>query len=212
MYLTHHAYDEGQGGLWNGYPETAKEPAAYFVFTCNTCDEVLLYHYYADEVDFEDLFPFLCNKVKSMTWNEGEISRQLKLMWPQLWEDIHQYVPKTVRKIYLKALKNQGSPQIFAIEMRKAIEAICEERGIASKDDDGKYRTLGDKVKDLARIAMLPKPIVDIAHKIVKTGNDAAHSTVDSKIVPLIQNFFRVFINHVYVLPMQVQEWSSYQD
>jgi len=98
------------------------------------------------------------------------------------------------------------------IEIRKAIEAICEERGIASKDNDGKYRTLGDKIKELARIAMLPKPIVDIAHKIVKTGNDAAHSTVDSKVVPLIQNFFRVLINHVYVLPMQVQEWSSYQD
>jgi hypothetical protein len=47
--------------------------------------------------------------------------------------------------------------------------------------------------------------IVDIAHKIRITGNDAAHSTVDPKIVPLIQNFFRVLINHVYVLPMQLQ-------
>jgi len=49
VYLTHHAYDEGQGELWDGYPETAKEPAAYFVFTCNTCDEVLVYPYYPDD-------------------------------------------------------------------------------------------------------------------------------------------------------------------
>jgi hypothetical protein len=52
---------------------------------------------------------------------------------------------------------------------------------------------------------------VDIAHKIRITGNDAANSTVDPKIVPLIQNFFRVLINHVYVLPMQLQDWNDYQ-
>ncbi len=74
--------------------------------------------------------------------------------------------------------------------------------GIDSKDNDGKYKGLGDKIKELVRIAMLPKPIEDLAHKIVKTGNNAAHSTVDTNVVPLIQNFFRVLINHVYVLPM----------
>lgn len=213
-YSTHHAYDESTGGLWDGDPETAKEPAAYFVFICQTCDELLLYHYQADEFNFEDLFSTSKrNGVEYMTWDEAEIGKNLKLMWPQqLLEHIHHYVPETVRKSYLKALKNLGSPQIFAIEIRKAMEAICEERGIASKDNDGKYKGLGDKIKELARIAMLPKRIEDIAHKIVKTGNDAAHSTMDSKVVPLIQNFFRVLINHIYVLPMQVQEWSSYQD
>jgi hypothetical protein len=77
-YSTHHVYDESKGGLWDGDPETAREPAAYFIFICQTCDEVLLYHYQADEFNFEDLFPCKRNGVESMTWNEAEIKQNLK--------------------------------------------------------------------------------------------------------------------------------------
>lgn len=212
-YSTHHPYDESTGGLWDGDLDTAKEPAAYFVFICQTCDEVLLYHYQADEDNFDDLFTTSKrNGVEYMAWNESEIKRNLKLIWPQLWEDIHQYVPKTVRRIYLKALKNLGSPQVFAIEIRKALEAICEDCEIENQDIGGKPKNLSDRIGELSRKASLPPPIVNIAHKIRITGNDAAHSTVNPKIVPLIQNCFRVLINHVYVLPMQIQDWNDYKE
>lgn len=102
------------GGLWDGDPEKAKEPAAYFVFICQTCDELLLYHYQADEFNFEDLFPCRQNNVECMTWDETELTQNLKLMWPQQpLEHIHHYVPEVVRKRYLKALKNLGSAQIL---------------------------------------------------------------------------------------------------
>jgi hypothetical protein len=82
-YLAHHVYDEKQRDLWDGDPETAKEPAAYFVFACRTCGEVLLYHFQAiDEMECEDLFPVIQNQVKKMPWDQEDISLRLQLMWP----------------------------------------------------------------------------------------------------------------------------------
>ena len=203
-YVTHHAYDEKQGGLWDRDPDTAKEPAAYFVFACETCDEVLIYHLQAiDEFEFETLFPHTRNGIECMTWNENEIERRLRLMWPQLWEDIHQYIPKTVRRVYLKALKQMKSPEGFAREIGKALEAICEERRVTGPN-------LKMKIDRLCDEALIPE-MKGIAHRIRETRNDAVHENenkVTLKDVTLVQNFFRVLINHIYVLPMQVEEWN----
>lgn len=66
-YLAHHNYDEKRRELWDGDPQTAGEPAAYFIFACHVCREVLVYHYQAmDEFDFEDLSP--SNRMDSGKW------------------------------------------------------------------------------------------------------------------------------------------------
>src|SRR5438128_6087756 len=82
-YLMHHAYDEKQGALWDGDPDTALEPAAYFVFTCEKCDGVLLYYFQVfDEFEFDHLWPHKHKGVESMAWDGAAIERGLQLMWP----------------------------------------------------------------------------------------------------------------------------------
>lgn len=51
--------------------------------------------------------------------------------------------------------------------------------------------------------------VKQIGHKMIKTGNDASHSDIKPETVPLIRNFFSTLLNHVYILPMQIQEWDS---
>lgn len=213
-YLLHHFYDVKQGGLWDGEADTVQEPGASFIFLCKTCKQVLLYEFcFITPPDKKEIEGFIYyseeDGIRYMEWDEREIKSHLSLFYPRIYEDIHHYVPASVKACYLKALKNARSPQMFAIEIRKAVESICEERGIDSKDDDGQYKKLGKKFEELCKIAMLPSYVKQIGHKMIKSGNDAAHSDIKPENVPLIRNFFRTLVNHVYVLPMQIQEWDS---
>ena len=206
-YLLHHFYDQKQGGLWDGEVKTVQEPGASFVFLCKICEQVLLYEFcFLTPPDEEEIEGFLSyyehNGVRDIGWEENEIKSNLELVWPQLYEEVHNYVPLSVKKYYLKALKNVRSPELFAIEIRKALEAICTELNITDN-------SLVSKLEKLCKVAMLPESIRAATHRLRLTGNEAAHGGVDPKDIPLIRNFFRVLINHIFVLPLQSKEWDS---
>src|SRR2546429_6860768 len=126
-YLIHSVYDERQGGQWNGHPDTAKKPAAYFLFDCRTCERVVLYHYYADPFDFENLFPCKINGIESMIWDRQEIEQGLELKWPKLPAArlLSNAVPAQVKEAYERASRVKNEPNSFAVQIRRALEAIC---------------------------------------------------------------------------------------
>jgi hypothetical protein len=121
-YLAHHPYDAKQRDLWDGDPQTAKEPAAYFVFGCRSCGEVLVYHYEAeDEFDFEELFPFTQGGVEKMGWDQDEINSGLELMWPsrpkspklpQYRQEICPYCPRSARQRLLYGTNDFPEPYV----------------------------------------------------------------------------------------------------
>ena len=209
-YLTHHVYDEKLGARWNWDADKAKEPASYFIFSCETCDKVLLYHLYPDDVD--SLIPYKQNGKNFIDWDEEEIVNEFELKWPALYEDIHKYVPKSVRKQYSKAIRNIAAPQLFVTEIRKALEKVCDECEINKKDDTGKPIELSKRIGELGKKSGLPPSIIDAAHKIRLTANAAVHSDADINPanVTLSRNFFNLLVNHVFVLPFQIKDWDSY--
>jgi hypothetical protein len=51
--------------------------------------------------------------------------------------------------------------------------------------------------------------VKDMTRKILKTGNDAARADVDAASIALIRSFFRILLNHFYVLTLQTHEWNA---
>lgn len=212
QYITHHVYDESQGGLWNGEPETNEQPGAYFLFYCQTCSQVLVYHFYPAKDEVDDILSFYeANGVKRLAIDADDLIEGFDLMYPAIFENIDKYVPLTVKKQYLKALRSIGNPNHFAMELRIALEVICEENGILGNDINNKSKNLYQRIGELAITAKLPSSVEDIAHKIRVTGNKADHSSddLDPQIVPLLRNFFLILVNHIFVLPYQKHDWAE---
>jgi hypothetical protein len=210
-YLNHHVYDEEQGGLWDGEPETAKQPASYFIFACNTCEKTLLYHFYPTQDEVEDLLEYVMSDgYKELAIDVDDLLKNLDLVWPELFEDIHKYVPASVRKQYLRALRKVNTPNEFAKELRIGVEIICDACGIERSTGVD----LKDRINQLSQVAKLPSTVRDVAHKIRLTGNKVTHqpTDIDPQNVPVLRNFFRVLVNHVFVLPLQKQDWGSFND
>ena len=189
-------------------------PTAYYFYSCNNCNEALLYS--ADII-------VLMMKIDEETGNGPEleeatrdprIKEYMELLWPEQFEDIHKYVPAPVRESYLKALKHIGSPQLFATELRKALEVVCDECGIGRTDKEGKHIDLSVRISLLADSAKLPFVVKDVAHKIRLTANDAVHTgkeEIKAANIPILRNFFKTLINHVFVLPLQKEDWEKYK-
>lgn len=204
-YLMHYVYDENQGSRWDGEIETNENPASYLVLSCQTCEQLLLYHIYLTNDELEDFITFSKSGDRvRMDWDEEEVEREIELIFPSLYEDIHSYVPKSVRKSYLKALKSYRSPEAFVLEIGKALEVICQERGATGGN-------LHQKIERLSKIAELPDPIKSIALKLKDARNFAAHENgkIKPDLVPIVRNLFRVLLNHIYVLPLQQHEFDN---
>lgn len=229
IYLTHHIYSEKDGSNWDGNFENILYPACYYLFACKLCDQVLLYHYYFDDGAEADDTTGIMNSWGEPTVGKyfpltAKITEELQPLWPQnnfsepqinnpepqnTTPDLHEYVPNEIRKHYIELQKKRFSPELFAIELRKALELIWNDKNVEQTDADNKSISLLKRIKILCKREQIPY-IKDIALKIKFTGDDAAHLNppIDPKLIPLLDNFFVTLVNHLYVLPMQVMEWG----
>src|SRR2546423_7133430 len=115
-----------EGGRIVGYDASAE-----YVFTCSSCKNILLYA--TPWFDYSDDFGLDEDELLREAFELGsEVFAEL--VWPNLIEDIHAYIPDSVKKRFLSALKNIRSPKLFALEIRQAFEAICDEPKIPQTD------------------------------------------------------------------------------
>lgn len=164
-------------------PEIDSFESETIVCVCETCDQVLLY----DGVAF------------------AESGR-----WPELRYPRNSYlpdvVPGSVRMIYQEAsIVKQNSPSSFALLIRKALEAICEDR----KTPEG---TLAARLKYLANKGEIPPVLADVTEVLRTVGNTAAHGTLEKITAPMtwaIDDFFRAVVEYVYVAPNKLEEFRA---
>jgi hypothetical protein len=103
-----------------------KLPAAYFVAVCQTCHQLLLYG-------------------STGISSEEAAFRQAGLVWPQSGR-LHSAVPRTVAAIYTEAARIKSiAPNAFASQIRRALEAICEDRGARKQNLQASLKELADK-------------------------------------------------------------------
>lgn len=164
----------------------------YFVATCGTCHQLLLYWYQGDPV------------------NEGssgppDYFRQAELIWPKSGIS-KSVVPVSIAAIYQEAtVVKRLSPNSFAVQIRRALEAVCADRGASG-------RTLHEMLNELARRGDLPPVLVEMTDVLRLLGNVGAHAsdrTVRPSQVDALDEFFRAVIEYVYIAPAKLSRFRD---
>ena len=153
----------------------------YFVARCETCKEILIYY------SFED------NAFQSA-----------EMIWPNVGLD--KSVPKEVSRIYDEAIRIiHVAPNAFAVQIRRALEALCKDRGT-------KHRTLAEQLNELADKGEIPKTLSEASDIVRLIGNVGAHAST-TEVHPLqataIDNFFKAIVEYVYVSPARIREFKE---
>lgn len=110
----------------------------------------------------------------------------------------HFSVPEAIKGIYEEATRVKlSSPNAFAAQIRRALEALCADRG-------SRKGNLQQKLADLVSRGELPATLAEAADLLRLLGNIGAHASEQSvklNQVEAIDKFFRAVIEYVYIAP-----------
>jgi len=177
--------------LDQGYPrdDSASNdiPCSFYVVVCETCNEILLYHSFGDFVEDKDF-------------------HLAHLIYPDSGV-LHKSVPKTVCECYVEAARIKNlAPNAFAVQIRRALEALCDDRG-------AKKGALQLRLQNLVSRGEIPLVLAEMTDVLRLLGNIGAHS-VDQSVKPIhvlaIDDFFHVIIEYVYVAPSKLKEFRDW--
>ena len=173
----------------SGYESEGSDPArrtevpwGTFVAVCETCERILLYN----------------NPFRGMPANHFASG---ELIFPESGE-LHKAVPEAIRAVYSEAWRiKEIAPNAFATQIRRALEAVCEDRQTARG-------ALAVRLEQLADKGELPPNLVEVAGVIRLLGNIGAHAA-ERQVHPLhvqaLDDFFRAVVEYVYVAPSKLR-------
>lgn len=176
----------GEGYSMDGDLAGTNFPCACYVAVCETCNQVLLYHAIIDVVEDKDF-------------------HLADLIWPDPGV-LHRAVPKAVVDCYSEAARIKNlAPNAFAVQIRRALEAICDDRGI-------KKGALQRRLGELASRGEIPPVLAEMTDVLRLLGNIGAHAA-DQSVKPghvwAIDGFFRAVVEYVYVAPSKLKEFRD---
>ena len=180
-------------------------PQAYghLLFECGTCNMALLYCMYDPPQTID------CTVISAKN-NELQ---HFKLEWPNraTWI-LHHSVPASIKDCYVAALRNYREHNVFAGQIRKALEAICDERNILAGN-------LQYRLSELASQYGLPPIMIEILNDLRALGNTGTHvgaHGVPQRFNLWIDDLFRSVIHYLYITPSTLSalryQWSSYKE
>lgn len=160
----------------------------YFVAVCETCSEVLIY---SDAVGD----------------NTSETFSDSQLLWPK--SGLHKSVPRTIADCYLEAERIRNlAPNAFAVQIRKGLEAICDDRGAGQGN-------LQERLKELVSRGEIPATLAKMSEVLRVLGNLGAHATdqgIKQVLVWAMDDFFRAVVEYVYVAPSKLEDFQTRLD
>ena len=180
--LVHHqfhlekAYDTSNGS-------ESEHPWSSFVAVCETCKHILVYDNTGN------------------SW-EADQFHLADLVYPQS-SYLHYSVPRKIKNVYNEAHRiKELAPSAFAVQIRRALEAICEDQG-------AKKGNLQSRLETLTKEGKLPSILSDVGDILRLLGNIGAHGITES-IHPLQANsldeFFRAIVEYIYIAPFRLKE------
>jgi hypothetical protein len=166
--------------------EEVELTVVYFVASCETCNHVLIYRA-VDDIPEDKFFT------------------SADLVYPESGK-LHASVPKIVSNIYNEALRIKNlAPNAFAVQIRRALEALCEDRG-------AKSGTLQKMLNELSSKGEIPSTLMEATDLLRLLGNIGAHAsedTVQPWQVTTLDEFFRAIVEYVYVAPSKIKQFRE---
>lgn len=171
-------------GNWyssDGEPSGSPPTSTYTGYACATCDDLSIYE---------------CND-----WSDDEGA----LVFPAD-VSLDKSIPEIVAANYRESKRVQKiSPNAFAVLMRRALEALCDDR----KAPVGKLHA---RLKHLVDKGEIPPVLAKITSVLRTLGNSGAHNTKEKVTVPMtwrMDKFFRTLVEYVYVAPARLAEFEK---
>lgn len=166
-----------------GYETEADLGCTYFVATCGACSDLLVYY----EPGYED-------PVDTFT--------ERTLVYPTSAR-LSECVPTRVRQIYDEAyLIRRLSPSGFAVLIRRALEAVANDRGVLGGG-------LHSQLRRLASRGEIPPVLAEMGQVVRLLGNNGAHDSheeITALHTRILDEMFRAIIQYVYVLPCRMDD------
>jgi len=145
----------------------------------------------------------LCSACKQITFErlfsvDGE-PEESQFLFPQPF-DIPDGLPEKVGKEYAAALKERlRNPNGYASLLGRTLDAICSDRGISTKYENGKPKFLTARLEELIQ----KEGLVPVGG-IVNLRNVAAHADLGNLLaedIPLLEALVRYILDHLYIVP-----------
>jgi hypothetical protein len=161
-----------------------------------------------------DIYSFLCicETCDAPVFYQGVDPNEDGSAWPPLaYPAVSEFgseVPRNVRKIYDEAVKCKShSPMAYALLIRKALEAICDDRGIEKAA--GKKSDLYHRLQVLLSRGDVPPLLAGMTDALREFGNIAAHEDPNAITVPMtwpVHELFITIIEYIYIAPARLAE------
>ena len=168
----------------------------YALLACKTCEECLLYrgeHCFWLKLQHHD---------QRLT---VQSFFNLDVVWPEATQ-LPTDAPPSVANVYREAISiKHRSPNGFAGQIRRALEAVCKDRAASG-------RTLQDKLRHLADGSVIPPVLLEMSEALRLIGNVGSHADeveVLPEFVEPIDSFFRAIVEYVYTAPSRVAEFQE---
>lgn len=157
------------------------------VYFCAACDEPVIFQtFWSDEV--------------GETWGE-------KMIYPSVRDN--DALPARVRTRLESASRvKRIDPSMYAVAIRRVIEAVCNDEQAAGND-------LFSKLDDLVSKGRIPAPLAESAHQLRQLGNLGAHDEeveVDAADVPAIEALSDSILEYLYRAPATLKEVKASVD
>lgn len=117
------------------------------------------------------------------------------LVWPHNG-GLQYPVPQRIRELYASALSLKArSPDAFVVQIRRALEAVCQDRG--------QHGSLSAMLRSLKDSGVIPATLSAIADAVRLIGNSGAHTgpVVSAFDATQADAFFRMVVEYVYGAP-----------
>ena len=120
--------------------------------------------------------------------------------------DLPEPVPINVREVYAEASRiKRSAPNAFAVMLRRALEAVCDDRGVEKG-------ALGERLRKLADHGEVPPLLAEVSDVVRMLGNIGAHASSLSVTVPdtwVLDDFFRAIVEYVYIAPSKLKKYKE---
>jgi hypothetical protein len=157
----------------------------YYISICPTCGNIILH---------------LCMEYE--TEKREPSFYESSIIWPKPKEFSKGIIPPNIIKTYNEALKVKTiAPSLFALQIGKALEFLCKEQRAQGK-------TLSQQITYLSGKGVIPPTLAKMTDIMKSFRNIAAHASeleIDSWEADVLDDFFNVIIEYVYLAPLKVE-------
>lgn len=173
-----HMYDSVGYSVENDEEQIGPQ-CEYFVYICETCNDILLYHSFNDE--------------------------ELELAYPRN-KELNNSVPQKVTQCYSEASQIQNkAPNAYAVMIRKALEEICDDRKVKKDVLHKRLKVLSDRGEIPPILAEMTSILKDLGN----AGAHSSFLGVTVPLTWGMDEFFRAVVEYVYIAPKKLERFRK---